>query len=241
MVAHDAFEALAGAIALGEATPVERATFAAHAETCAMCRTAIADVEMVREVLVASRDDERWLPSVDARVRSRIGDERHRRARATFGAFHWAIAFSLVLNVAFFSGFVGRLATKLHATGEPASSVVATVWVTEHKRTHPSVGAAIAIVATHVMVSSARTVDAHRARALSRRAPRVAAVTNRVATDAALASLDVPAAATDAIPDMLAGLDVDAHAARRVASTNAARCKTAPYDECPGEVTVDAP
>ena len=38
MKAHDRFESLAGAVALGEATESERVEFVAHAQTCALCR-----------------------------------------------------------------------------------------------------------------------------------------------------------------------------------------------------------
>ncbi len=217
-VAHDAFDTLAGAIALGEATPLERATFTSHAATCGTCAASSDAFAAVRDAIVASREDERWSPSVDARVRARIGDERNRRTRATFGAFHWAIAFSLALNVAFFSGFVGRLATKLHETGEPSSAVLATMWVTEHKRHRPSADIAAVVVAARA-TRPTRTIVARRA----------------------LGSLREPTAATDEIPDVLAGLDVDAHAPRRVASVTAMRCKNAAHDECPVGRVVDAP
>ncbi len=241
IVAHDAFEALAGAIALDEATPLERATFATHAATCATCRNDLIDIVSVRDAIGASRDDERWVPSVEARVRAQTGTSRHRRTRVTFGAFHGAIAFSLALNVAFFSGFVGRLATKLHATGEPNSSVVATMWVTERKRHHPSADAATAVVATRVATRPARAIVAYRARTTPHHVTRIAAAATPLAMDSVTASLDAPTAATDAIPDVLAGLDVDADAARRVASANSARCKTLSYDVCQGENAVEAP
>ena len=235
-VAHDAFEALAGAIALGEATPLERARFATHAASCAMCAGTIDDLATVRDALVVSRDDERWRPSVDARVHARIIDARHRRTRATFGAFHWAIAFSLALNVAFFSGFVGRLATKLDATGEPTSAVVATMWVTEHRRSRPVAASATTVVASRVAARPARTIVARRARPTPHRTVRAVAATLPIATEiAARAALGTP----DAIPDVLAGLDVDAHAARRVARMSAARCDTATHDDCPVERATD--
>ena len=131
MRGHDAFEALAGALALDEATPEERAAFAAHAAGCANCRADAADAETVARALAAARDEERWRASLDHLVVGRIRDARARRSTVTLGALGWAVAASIVLNVAVATGFTGRLASAFRDSGEPRSGVVATRLVFE--------------------------------------------------------------------------------------------------------------
>jgi len=119
MRAHDAFESLAGALALGEATERERAAFAAHAATCALCREAGRESSAALAAIAAARDAERWRPSLEDAVLRRIGEANARRQRFTVAALGWALACSIVLEAAFTSGFAGRLATAFRDAGTP--------------------------------------------------------------------------------------------------------------------------
>jgi len=106
---HAAYEALAGAIALGEASDAERAEFSAHCAACARCSDDADELRtrVVTAVAVA-RELETWRPRVGDGVMRRIDRERVKTADLTTTLLTSAIAFSLVLNVAFATGFAQR-------------------------------------------------------------------------------------------------------------------------------------
>ncbi len=115
---HARFESLEGAILLGEASEAERDEFAAHARACPLCEDVPAPGALVDAVATA-RDGESWRPSVDRPILARIRDERMKRSRFAVGALGWAAACSIAINVAFVTGFAGRLAGALDQDSAP--------------------------------------------------------------------------------------------------------------------------
>jgi hypothetical protein len=100
---HSAYEALAGAIALGEASDAERAAFSARcADDADALRT-----DVVTVVAVA-RELETWRPQVRDGVVRRIDADRGRSTGRTTTLLTAAIALSLVINAAFATGFAQR-------------------------------------------------------------------------------------------------------------------------------------
>jgi putative zinc finger protein len=109
MRGHDRYEALAGALLLDEATAGERAEFAAHAEGCARCRADAVSLGVpLREFVEAASEHETWRPSLAGDVRARIAESRQKRVRFAVGTLGYAVAASLVINIAFVTGFAGR-------------------------------------------------------------------------------------------------------------------------------------
>ena len=121
---HARYESLAGAIALGEATQTEREEFAQHADGCALCSGFPAERELLRTVETA-REGETWRPSVDRIILERIHDTQKQRSRFTVGALGWAAAISIAVNVAFVTGFAGRLDGALRGAPETTTDVAA--------------------------------------------------------------------------------------------------------------------
>lgn len=114
--AHVRFEIVAGAIALGEATPAEHAAFAEHYAACARCRATVgsdADLLAVRNIVVNAREGETWTPDLSAPVRVRMYADRHRKVKLAFGGFGVAVAASLALHFAIGSGFFARVQTAI--------------------------------------------------------------------------------------------------------------------------------
>lgn len=105
---HARFESLSGAIALGEATLVEREEFARHAAGCSLCAGEPFDAGLLAAI-AAERDGETWRPSVDRRVVARIREAQSNRSRLTVGLLGWAAAASIAVNVFFVTGFAGRI------------------------------------------------------------------------------------------------------------------------------------
>jgi len=105
---HDAFEALAGAVMLGEATQAERARFDAHAATCDTCRADVACAPVLARAVTHARRSETWRPSIANLVLDRIHGTRKSRFRLTVGALGWAVAISIVFNLALASGLSMR-------------------------------------------------------------------------------------------------------------------------------------
>jgi len=109
MRGHDRYEALVGALLLDEATAGERAEFAAHAEGCARCRADATSLGVpLRDFVEAASEHETWRPSLAGDVRARIAESRQKRVRFAVGTLGYAVAASLVINVAFVTGFAGR-------------------------------------------------------------------------------------------------------------------------------------
>ncbi|MBD5604249.1 MAG: zf-HC2 domain-containing protein, partial [Candidatus Eremiobacteraeota bacterium] len=105
---HGRFEALAGAVVLGEATAAERAAFDVHASTCATCAEDLARAPLARAAIERAGAAETWRPSIGSLVLGRIRDGRRSRFRTTIGALGWAVAVSIVFNVALASGIASR-------------------------------------------------------------------------------------------------------------------------------------
>lgn len=67
-------EVLAGAIALGEATDIERDEYRGHISACAPCLRALGgerEIERVMDVVAQARDDETWEPAATTQRRER--------------------------------------------------------------------------------------------------------------------------------------------------------------------------
>jgi len=114
MRAHDAFDALAGAVLLGEATPDEIERYRAHATGCERCEPDLGGVRAaVAGALARAGEDETWRPQVRAGVGRAI--ERHRWAaqRRTANLLFAAIVASIALNAAVGTGLGGRVAGTL--------------------------------------------------------------------------------------------------------------------------------
>ncbi len=108
MRAHARFETLAGALLLSEATSDERAEFEAHARGCGQCRDGPSVDLPLRGLMESAGARETWQPSLAGDVYRRIAESRRRCWRAGLGTLGYAVAASLVLNVAFVTGFAGR-------------------------------------------------------------------------------------------------------------------------------------
>jgi hypothetical protein len=200
---HGRYESLAGAIVLGEATQTEREEFAHHAQGCALCSGLPAESEVLRAV-EAAREVETWRPSVDRALLGRIHDAQKRRSRFTVGALGWAAAISIAVNVAFVTGFAGRLDGALRGAPETTAEVAAPQFV----RLSPETFATI----KRRSLSGAFAIAPSHQPAKHRRTHRPAGAPLRVA----------PAAQPPAFepPDVLAGLDKpgnDPNSARNVA------------------------
>lgn len=121
---HSRFDALAGALALGEATAEERELFEAHALECATCREQGAEeLSGIREFIVAAQEEETWRPSLGAALMARIRDERLRRSRLTLHALGWSVALSLALDAAFVSGITSYAGRVLHAGSNSMANI----------------------------------------------------------------------------------------------------------------------
>jgi anti-sigma factor RsiW len=109
MRGHQRFEALAGAILLGEATPQERAVYADHTRRCTRCTH---DLDAVRtEVLTTfavARETETWRPQIRGDVAARIDRHRGGMQRWTANALGLAVILSVAFNAAVGSGAAGR-------------------------------------------------------------------------------------------------------------------------------------
>jgi hypothetical protein len=190
LAGHDRYEVLAGAIALGEATAAERASFDAHAATCAPCRADAAAAGAMAGMFEDGRAAECWRPSLGAAVERRIRETRRSRLRLSVGALSWCVALSLAVDLAFAGGFAGRIAHAFEPRADATSAGVAAA-------PHP-----VAVLAARES-SPQRRAAAHHRRAAdhARGALRVAARPHPAAPAAS-----VPA--EPAVPDVLAGLDL---------------------------------
>ncbi len=194
MNAHDRFESLAGAVMLGEATPHERASFDAHAASCDRCRADVSDGALVTARIALASESERWRPAqpIVERLRSR----RSARARVTLGALGWAVALSLVINVAFVSGIGARVGGAFLSVAVPESDV-ASMPITLESAHRDRVALA---------VPALNTWRARIARGVRRPHPRRPNVPPIAVRDPRSAPAHEPTLAE--IPDLLAGIDL---------------------------------
>jgi hypothetical protein len=141
--AHDRFEALAGALALGEATPAERAQFADHARICALCAEDAEALPATLAFVDAARRSERWQPSLSGELDERLRSRRETRSRRTFATLGLGIVASLALNVLFVSGVAGRALDALRVAPDTAP-VSGTRLTLEHRPPRASLAGAAA-------------------------------------------------------------------------------------------------
>ena len=101
-------EVLAGAIALGEATDLERDEYRGHISACAPCLRALGgerEIERVMDVLVQARDEETWEPAAATQRRERPAS---RWLKYGFSFATAALALSLGLHALLAASF-GRV------------------------------------------------------------------------------------------------------------------------------------
>ncbi|MDQ2908209.1 MAG: zf-HC2 domain-containing protein [Candidatus Eremiobacteraeota bacterium] len=121
---HGRFDALAGALALGEATAAEREQFETHALMCPTCREhGVEELVGVREFITAAREEETWRPSLGSPLMARIRDGRLRRSRLALRALGWSVALSLVLDAAFISGITSYAGHVIHAGSNSMANI----------------------------------------------------------------------------------------------------------------------
>jgi hypothetical protein len=107
-------EALAGAVALGEADEAQRETYRRHLAVCAHCVNELGgerDIERVMAAVGSARDDERWEPTL------RLPSAR----RQGFG-FAWAIPATVAAALILFVGVRNAETLKTGAQPRPAIS-----------------------------------------------------------------------------------------------------------------------
>ncbi len=195
---HDAFEALAGAVMLGEATEAERARFDAHAATCEECRSDVACAPVLVRAVTQARRTETWRPSIANLVLDRIRGTRKSRFRFTVGVLGWAVAISIVFNLALASGLSMRFGS---STPDDTSSNV-TAMTLDLESPAPRAVQPTAIEHHRVRVAIAR----HRAR--SQQSATIAERVNAAKADAAAEAAAANSASDDA-NHVLAGIDLD--------------------------------
>jgi hypothetical protein len=217
-LAHDRFDALAGAVMLGEATEAERASFAAHAGDCALCCDVADGAAGVLDAVERARAAETWRPSLDDAVGRRIRDSRKSRFRGTIGVLGWAVALSIVFNVALISGLSTRIHDAFADPGDTGAGVASMKIELEAKAPPVSVPASSSTQRTSVALVTHHLRHARKAVVPAATAP-------EPVTDAAAAAA---AAATD-VPDVLAGLGLDGTEAEKHVAVQP-RCEAASAD-----------
>jgi hypothetical protein len=228
---HDAFEALAGAVMLGEATEAERARFDAHAATCDECRADVACAPVLVRAVTQARRTETWRPSIANLILDRIRGTRKSRFRFTVGALGWAVAISIVFNFALASGLSMRFGST--PADDASSNVAAMTLDLESPAPH-------AVQPTAIEHHRARVVIArHHAHSQQSTtiAERVSAAKAEAAAEAAAAN-----AASDDVNHVLAGIDLDgSDSTKHVAVEPHEACSPAPAPAAASDAsTVDA-
>jgi hypothetical protein len=228
---HDAFEAVAGAVMLGEATEAERARFDAHAATCDECRADVACAPVLVRSVTQARRTETWRPSIANLVLDRIRGTRKSRFRFTVGALGWAVAISIVFNLALASGLSMRFGS---STPDDTSNVTAMTLDLESPA--PRTVQPRAIEHHRVRVAIAR----HRAH--SQQSATIAERSNAATADAAAEAVAADAASDD-VRHVLAGIDLDgSDSTKHVAVEPRDICSPAPAAPAVSDAsTVDAP
>jgi hypothetical protein len=120
-------EAIAGALALHEATDAERDAYRRHLAQCSRCADELLgelEFERMGRVLAQARGDERWEPDVRGAFHRRRARSAWRFGLASIGAASVAAAACLVL---LFAGRQAPASSKLAALREQALAAVRTV------------------------------------------------------------------------------------------------------------------
>jgi TonB family protein len=128
---HDRIEAIAGAIALGEANDDERREYREHIATCPKCLNALGgehEIERVVSTVAAARESEIWQPDLRDVVASRV-QRRNHRLRFGFGVAGLAVALSLGVHT-----LVASRATPLEMQPAQAEAPIAVTRVAFEQR-----------------------------------------------------------------------------------------------------------
>jgi TonB family protein len=129
---HDRIEAIAGAIALGEASDDERRQYREHIATCAKCLNALGgehEIERIASTVVSARETEIWQPD----LRDVVAGRTQRRNHALqFGFSVGGVAVALSIGV---HAIVASHATPLSMqAAQPVPQTVAAIPVTLEQR-----------------------------------------------------------------------------------------------------------
>jgi len=132
---HDRIEAIAGAIALGEASDGERREYREHIAACPKCLNALGgehEIERVAATVASARESEIWQPQIGDVVAAR----KHRRKHAV--SFGFGVAgLAAVLSIGVHALLASQAAPiAMHAAQPPVENVAATR-VTLEQRSAP--------------------------------------------------------------------------------------------------------
>lgn len=206
---HDRIEAIAGAIALGEATDEERMEYRQHIAGCDPCLREFGgecEIERVASTVALARESEVWAPS--------LGDVVAERRRRRTHAIAWGSGvFTVALAASF--GLHALLAASLgHIVAPPAAPIAAAGGVT-HVVLEERVAAA------KMLVPPAATPQPERRLVVTHNVVQIA----RAPLSAAAAAAVVPAAASSrqSKPPQIAAVIVHPNAAAPQGTTSAAR------------------
>lgn len=156
---HDRIEALAGAIALGEASDDERREYREHIATCHSCLRALGgerEIERVAATVSAAREDEVWQPQTGDPIGAR-GRKRSKTLMRGAGVAAFALAVSFGVH-ALLAASVPHLQTTqitAPALGGSPMRIVLEQQPTAHP-VAPSVTAPRRLIVTHNIVQLAR-------------------------------------------------------------------------------------
>ena len=103
---HDRIEAIAGALALGEANDEDRRQYREHIATCRACLDAFGgehEIERVASTVSSARDEEVWEPDLRGVIETRLR-RRTQKLRWGFGVFGIALAASFGMHLVFAAG-----------------------------------------------------------------------------------------------------------------------------------------
>jgi TonB family protein len=148
---HDRIEAIAGAIALGEASDEERCEYREHIASCAQCLHAFGgecEIERVAATVASARDGELWTPQAS----DVIAKGERRRSRA----LGWALSAPVVVLAASLAARAllapgsGHVAAAVAPAPHPVTHAAAAKPVSEPLAAQPR------LVVTHNVVQIAR-------------------------------------------------------------------------------------
>ncbi|MBV9104199.1 MAG: hypothetical protein JO060_11470 [Candidatus Eremiobacteraeota bacterium] len=160
---HARFEAVAGAIALGEASPSEHAIFSAHAQNCSRCAGLERAGPSVASFVHTALHEETWRPFVREAVIAGIESLHLASGRRTALWICTAVCVTLFLNLVLAAhvGLPSKASTTSLARTSPRQNLVARM---PQVRRHPPRAADLAVLrATQTRLKPALDVERERA------------------------------------------------------------------------------
>ena len=154
---HDRIEAIAGAIALGEASDEERCEYRAHIASCSQCLNALGgerEIERVATTVGAARESEVWEPDLRDVVATRTL-RRTKTLRWSFGFFGIALAASFGVHTVFAAG-VPRITVVTAQQAQDDSQVMRVGLDRDTRYAKPVAAPPQRLIVTHNVVQIAR-------------------------------------------------------------------------------------